>query len=71
MKSKIEHDINDRRQHKTIVAATLVVARKRQQVMFGFFDRIPYADAVAIATPSIEAWEAYKIAKADAESDAA
>mgnify|MGYP003443024765 FL=1 len=57
MKSTIEHSVNTERQYATMVIATTVVRRKRHQMCVCMFERLGYAEAVAIAKPSIEAWE--------------
>lgn len=66
MKSTIQHSVNDDRHYKTMVIATLIVARRRQQMCVCMLDRVDYAAAVAIATPSIEAWETHLEATAQA-----
>lgn len=70
MKATIDHSVNDDRQYKTMVIATLVVRRKRHQMCVCTFERLGYAEALAIATPSIEAWETRLEATAAAAAEA-
>ena len=65
MKSKIEFTSSSANHYQSWIIATLIHHRKRHQMTWAAGRKMDYATAIAIATPSIEKWEAVILAEAD------